>query len=120
LQTRGSSDSSCRKHTANNCDAEVVVLNSTVNASAFSSKLASDGSFHEEYSICGSRFDSSALGPDVVEDECGDEESEKDSNGPIADVIEIALEVGHSSPSHFAQAFRWVVGITAGRIRAEL
>src|SRR5713101_7370745 len=31
-------------------------------------------------SLCGSRFESSALGPDVVEDECGDEESEKDSN----------------------------------------
>jgi hypothetical protein len=27
--------------------------------------------------------------PDGVEDECGDEESEKDSNGTIADVIEI-------------------------------
>jgi hypothetical protein len=91
LQTRGSSDSSCRKHTANNCDAEVVVLNSTVNARAFFSKLANDGSFHEEYSVCGSRFDSCPLGPDVIEDECGDEESKKDSNNTVADVIEIGF-----------------------------
>ena len=31
-------------------------------------------------SLCGSRFDSRVLGPDVLEDEPGDEESEKDSN----------------------------------------
>jgi len=31
------------------------------------------------------------FGPDVVEDECGDEESEKDSNNAIADVIEIGI-----------------------------
>jgi hypothetical protein len=35
--------------------------------------------------------DSSALWPDVIEDECGDEESEKDSNDTIADVIEIGI-----------------------------
>jgi hypothetical protein len=28
---------------------------------------------------------------DVIEDECGDEESEKDSNETIADVIEIGI-----------------------------
>jgi hypothetical protein len=33
--------------------------------------------------------DSSALGPDVIEEECGDEGSKKDSNDTIADVIEI-------------------------------
>jgi hypothetical protein len=43
--------------------------------------------------LCGSRFDSSLLGPDVIEDECGDEESEKDSNDTIADVIEIDIGV---------------------------
>ena len=42
--------------------------------------------------MCRSRFDSSALGPDVIEDECGGEESEKDSNDTIADVIEIGIE----------------------------
>jgi len=31
------------------------------------------------------------FGPDVIEDECGDEESEKDSNDTIADVIEICI-----------------------------
>ena len=38
-------------------------------------------------SLCGSQFDSSALGLYVIEDECGDEESKKDSNDTIADVI---------------------------------
>jgi hypothetical protein len=35
--------------------------------------------------------DSSALWPEVIEDECGDEESEKDSSDSIADVIEIGI-----------------------------
>jgi len=35
--------------------------------------------------------DSSALWPEVIEDECGDEESEKDSSDTIADVIEIDI-----------------------------
>jgi hypothetical protein len=36
-------------------------------------------------------FDSSgsALGPNVIEDECGDEESKKDSNDTIGDVFAI-------------------------------
>ena len=37
--------------------------------------------------MCGLLFDSGALGPNVIEDECGEEESEKDSNDTIADVI---------------------------------
>jgi hypothetical protein len=36
-------------------------------------------------------WDSRALGPDVMEDESGDEESEKDSDDTIADVIEIGI-----------------------------
>jgi hypothetical protein len=47
--------------------------------------------FDTATSLCGSRFDSGTLGPDIVEDECGDEESEKDSNDTIADVIEIDI-----------------------------
>jgi hypothetical protein len=35
--------------------------------------------------------DSRSLGPDVIEDECGDEEPKKDSNNTIADVIEIGI-----------------------------
>jgi len=35
--------------------------------------------------------DSSPFGPDVIEDECGDEESEKYSNDAIADVVEIGV-----------------------------
>jgi len=31
------------------------------------------------------------FGPDVIEDECGDEESKKDSNNAIAYVIEICV-----------------------------
>jgi hypothetical protein len=38
-------------------------------------------------SLCGTRFDSSALEAGVIEDECGDEESKKDSNDTIANVI---------------------------------
>jgi len=38
-------------------------------------------------SLCGSRFDSSALRPDVLEDESGNDESKKDSNNTVADVI---------------------------------
>ena len=34
---------------------------------------------------------SSALGPDVVEDECGDDETEQNFNDTIADVIEIGI-----------------------------
>ena len=37
------------------------------------------------------RFESSVLGPDVIEDECGDEQSKKDSNNAIADLIEIDI-----------------------------
>jgi hypothetical protein len=37
-------------------------------------------------------WDSRALWPDVIEDESGDEESEKDSNDTIAEVIEIGIE----------------------------
>jgi hypothetical protein len=35
--------------------------------------------------------DSGALGPDVIENESGDEESEKNSNDTIADIIEIGI-----------------------------
>ena len=42
-------------------------------------------------SLCGSRFDASALGPDAVKNECGDDEIEKDSNDTIANVIEIGI-----------------------------
>jgi hypothetical protein len=35
--------------------------------------------------------DSSPFEPDVIEDECGDEESEKYSNDAIADVVEIGV-----------------------------
>jgi hypothetical protein len=34
---------------------------------------------------------SGALRPDILEDESGDEESKKDSNNTIADVIEIGI-----------------------------
>jgi hypothetical protein len=37
-------------------------------------------------SLCGSRFDSSLLGPDAVEDECGDEKAKKNSDNTITDV----------------------------------
>jgi hypothetical protein len=36
--------------------------------------------------------DSGSLWPDVIEDESADEESEKDSNDTIAEVIEIGIE----------------------------
>jgi hypothetical protein len=42
-------------------------------------------------SLCGSRFDLSALRPDIIEDECGDEESKKDSNNTITDLVEICV-----------------------------
>ncbi len=32
-----------------------------------------------QISLCGSPFDSCQLGPDVIEDECGDEEANKDN-----------------------------------------
>jgi hypothetical protein len=41
--------------------------------------------------LCGSRFDSSALGPDVLEDESGDDQTKKDSNNTVADIIEICI-----------------------------
>jgi hypothetical protein len=44
-----------------------------------------------ETSLCGSRPDSSALGPDVFEDESRDDETEENSNHTIADVIEIGI-----------------------------
>jgi hypothetical protein len=34
---------------------------------------------------------SGALGPDILEDESGDEESKKDSNDTIADIIEVCV-----------------------------
>ena len=36
-------------------------------------------------------FLSCALGPDVMEDECGDNQTKKDSNNTVADVIEICI-----------------------------
>src|SRR5438105_15741373 len=42
-------------------------------------------------SLCGVRFDSNALGPDVFEDDSGDDETEEDSDDAIADVIEIGI-----------------------------
>jgi len=41
--------------------------------------------------LCGSRFDWSRLGPDVFEDECSHEESKKDSDHAIANVVEIRI-----------------------------
>jgi AraC family transcriptional regulator len=35
-------------------------------------------------------------------------------------VIEIGLEVGYTSPSHFAQVFRRVVGVTPTEFRSAL
>jgi AraC family transcriptional regulator len=35
-------------------------------------------------------------------------------------LIDIALEVGYSSPSHFAQVFRREVGMTPAQFRAAL
>ncbi|MBA3832308.1 MAG: helix-turn-helix domain-containing protein [Chthoniobacterales bacterium] len=35
-------------------------------------------------------------------------------------LIEIALEVGYTSPSHFAQVFRRVVGVRPTEIRSAL
>jgi AraC family transcriptional regulator len=35
-------------------------------------------------------------------------------------LIEIALEVGYTSPSHFAHVFRSVVGVTPGQFRKGL
>jgi transcriptional regulator GlxA family with amidase domain len=35
-------------------------------------------------------------------------------------VIEIALEVGHIGPSHFAQVYRRVGGVTPTEVRSEL
>jgi hypothetical protein len=35
------------------------------------------------------RFESGSLGPDAIEDESGDEESTKDSNNTVADIIEV-------------------------------
>jgi hypothetical protein len=32
-----------------------------------------------QISLCGSRFDSCPFGPDVIENECGDEEANKDN-----------------------------------------
>jgi hypothetical protein len=51
--------------------------------------------------------DSSALWPDVIEDESGDEESEKDSNDTIADVIEIGIgRIDFVGPSSMAEILR--------------
>jgi AraC family transcriptional regulator len=35
-------------------------------------------------------------------------------------LIEIALEIGYTSPSHFAQVFRRVVGVTPTDFRSAL
>ena len=35
-------------------------------------------------------------------------------------LIEIALDVGYTSPSHFAQVFRRVVGVTPTEFRSAL
>ena len=35
-------------------------------------------------------------------------------------LIEIALEVGYTSPSHFAQVFRCVLGVTPAEFRSAL
>jgi AraC family transcriptional regulator len=35
-------------------------------------------------------------------------------------LIEIALEVGQSSPSHFAQVFRRIVGVTSTEIGSAM
>src|SRR5437899_5973900 len=37
------------------------------------------------------RFDSSALGPDILEDKSGNDETEEDSDHAVADVIEICV-----------------------------
>src|SRR6266853_3419813 len=42
-------------------------------------------------SLSGLRSDSSALRPDVIEDEAGDDQTKKDSDDAIADVIEIGI-----------------------------
>src|SRR6266853_3299426 len=42
-------------------------------------------------SLSGLRSDSSALRPDVIEDESGDDQTKKDSDDAIADVIEIGI-----------------------------
>jgi hypothetical protein len=34
---------------------------------------------------------SGALGPDMLEDECGDEETNEDSNNAITDLVEICV-----------------------------
>src|SRR5438046_4761318 len=42
-------------------------------------------------SLCGLRFDSSSLGPDILEDKSSDDETKKDSDDAIPDVIEIGV-----------------------------
>jgi hypothetical protein len=44
-----------------------------------------------ETSLCGSWFDSSALGPDVFENESGDDQTEENPDDAIADVVEIRV-----------------------------
>ena len=44
-----------------------------------------------ETSLCGSRFDSSALGPDILEDEPGDDKAEENSDDAATDVIQIGV-----------------------------
>ena len=57
--------------------------------------------------MCGSSLDSSALRPDVFEDKCGDEKSEKDSNDTIADVIEIGIgRIDFVGPASMAEIVR--------------
>ena len=46
--------------------------------------------------------------PDVIEDKCGDDESKKDSNNAIADVIEIDIGViDFVGPSSMAEILRY-------------
>ena len=40
--------------------------------------------------------------------------------GNVEKGIEIALDVGYASPSHFAQVFRRVVGVTPTEFRSAL
>src|SRR2546430_1274575 len=42
-------------------------------------------------SFCAYRFDSFALGPDVLEDESRDDQTKKNSNDAVANVIEIGI-----------------------------
>src|SRR4030095_4020827 len=53
----------------------------------------SDRLFHNAYllSELGSRFDSSPLGPDVMENECSDSESDQNTNDTVANFIKVCV-----------------------------